>query len=165
MGPGLPRDLRSRTSSSQWPADGVPSEGGKDATAMNRYVDPTEQLVTEIVVRDIKRSTEFYSLLGFELLRDGGDFVELTWEDHRLFLAELSAFHEVDGVEMPAPPRFPLANLRVMVPNVDDYWRLAYKIGARIVVPIADRYYGLRDFMIADPEGFGVRFASALDER
>ena len=48
---------------------------------MNRYVDPTEQLVTEIVVRDIKRSTEFYRLLGFELLRDGGDFVELTYED------------------------------------------------------------------------------------
>ena len=78
-------------------------------TATNRYVDPTEQLVTKIVVRDINRFTEFYRLLGFELLRDGGDFVELTWEDHRLFLAELSAFHEVDGVELPAPPRFPLA--------------------------------------------------------
>ncbi len=73
---------------------------------MSRYVDPTEQLVTEIVVRDIGRSTEFYRLLGFELLRDGGDFVELTWEDHRLFLAELSAFHEVDGVELHAPPQF-----------------------------------------------------------
>jgi len=45
---------------------------------MSRYVDPTEQLVTEMVVRDIGRSTEFYRLLGFELLRDGGDFVELT---------------------------------------------------------------------------------------
>jgi hypothetical protein len=33
------------------------------------------------------------------------------------------------------------------------------------IVPIADRYYGLRDFMIADPEGFGIRFASALHER
>lgn len=132
---------------------------------MNRYVDPTEQLVTEIVVRDIKRSTEFYRLLGFALLRDGGDFVELTWEDHRLFLAELSAFHEVNGVELPAPPQFPLANIRVMVPNVDDHWRLANEIGARIIVPVADRYYGLRDFIIADPEGFGVRFSSALGER
>ena len=47
---------------------------------MSRYVDPTEQLVTEIVVRDIRRSTEFYRRLGFTLLRDGGDFVELTWE-------------------------------------------------------------------------------------
>src|SRR5215475_3469465 len=130
---------------------------------MSRYVDPTEQLVTEIVVRDIRRSVDFYRRLGFELLRDGGDFVELTWEDHRLFLAELSAFPEIDGeIELPAPPKFPLANIRVMVPNVDDHWRAANEIGARIVLPIRDRYYGLRDFTLADPDGFGVRFASRL---
>ena len=52
------------------------------------YVPPTEQLVTEILVSDIKRSVHFYVELGFTLLRDGGDFVELTWEEHRLFLAE-----------------------------------------------------------------------------
>lgn len=132
---------------------------------MDRYVDPTEQLVTEIVVRDIRRSVAFYLRLGFSLLRDGGDFVELTWEDHRLFLAELSAFHGVNQVESPAPPQFPPANIRVMVPRVDDYWQLARDVGARIIVPIGDRYYGLRDFTIADPDGIGVRFASTLKER
>ena len=132
---------------------------------MTAYVHPTEQLVTEILVRDIRRSRDFYTRLGFELLRDGGDFIELTWEEHRLFLAELSAFHDVHDADVPAPPGFPLANVRVMVPNVDDSWRLANAIGARIVVPIADRYYGLRDFTIADPDGFGVRFASTLDAR
>ncbi len=129
---------------------------------MNRYVDPTEQLVTEIVVSSVKRSVEFYRSLGFELLRDGGDFVELTWEDHRLFLAEISAFHKVDQEEFGPPPAFPVANVRVMVPNVDDRWRVANQIGARIVVPIGNRYYGLRDFIIADPDGFGVRFASSI---
>ena len=132
---------------------------------MTGYVHPTEQLVTEILVRDIGRSRDFYTRLGFEVLRDGGDFIELTWEDHRLFLAEISAFHEVHHADLPAPPRFPPANVRVMVPNVDDRWRLANEIGARIVVPIADRYYGLRDFTIADPDGFGVRFASTLHAR
>ena len=61
--------------------------------------------------------------------------------------------------------RFPFANVQVMVPNVDDSWRLANDIGARIVVPIADRYYGLRDFIIADPDGFGVHVASSLETR
>ena len=126
---------------------------------MTRYVDPTEQLVTEIVVRDIRRSVAFYRSLGFELLRDGGDFVELTWEDHRLFLAELSAFRDAHAVSL-TPPPFPVANVRVMVPDVDDCWRLANEIGAKVIIPIADRYYGLRDFTIADPDGFGVRFAS-----
>src|SRR5207244_4092342 len=51
---------------------------------MGGYVHPTEQLVTEIVVIDIGRSAAFYRALGFALLRDGGDFMELTWEDHRL---------------------------------------------------------------------------------
>jgi catechol 2,3-dioxygenase-like lactoylglutathione lyase family enzyme len=131
---------------------------------MSGYVHPTEQLVTEILVRDIRRSIEFYRRLGFELLRDGGDFVELTWENHRLFLAEISAFRDVQDAPLPAVPAFPLANVRVMVPNVDDYWRLANEIEARVVVPIADRYYGLRDFTIADPDGFGIRFATELSE-
>ena len=133
---------------------------------MRRYVDPTEQLVTEIVVRDIRRSVNFYRRLGFELLRDGGDFVELTWEDHRLFLAEISAFRDVrETVAAATPPSFPRANVRVMVLEVDRYWKLANEIGAPIVIPVADRYYGLRDFTIADPDGFGVRFASALEGR
>ena len=131
---------------------------------MSRYVDPTEQLVTEIVVRDIRRSVHFYRCLGFELLRDGGDFVELTWEDHRLFLAELSAFRDAGGAALTTPPPFPIANVRVMVPNVDEYWKLANEIGARIIIPVADRYYGLRDFTIADPDGFGLRFGSVLQE-
>ena len=131
---------------------------------MTRYVDPTEQLVTEIVVKDIKRSIDFYRRLGFDLLRDGGDFAELTWEDHRLFLAELTAFRDAHDARLPTSPSFPLANVRVMVPNVDEYWQLVNKIGAQIIIPLGNRYYGLRDFTIADLDGFGVRFASMLPE-
>jgi catechol 2,3-dioxygenase-like lactoylglutathione lyase family enzyme len=127
---------------------------------MNAYVPPTEQLVTEIVVRDVRRSIEFYLRLGFSLHRDGGDFVELTWDNHLIFLAELSAFHEVAEVEQTVRPLFPVANVRVMVPNVDQCWSLANELGAPIILPIADRYYGLRDFIISDPDGFGIRFAS-----
>jgi catechol 2,3-dioxygenase-like lactoylglutathione lyase family enzyme len=132
---------------------------------MNAYVASTEQLVTEILVRDIRMSIDFYRRLGFELLRDGGDFVEMTWEEHRLFLAEASAFQGVENVDLPEPSPFPPANVRVMVPDVDQYWALTREIGAEVVVPIGDRYYGLRDFTIRDPDGFGVRFASILDDR
>jgi len=132
---------------------------------MTACVPSTEQLVTEIFVRDIRRSTEFYRRLGFELLRDGGDFVELTWEDHRLFLAELSAVRDVSGVTLGSPPEFPVANVRVMVSDVDARWTRAQEIGARVVTAIGDRYYGLRDFTIADPDGFGVRFASPIEPR
>jgi catechol 2,3-dioxygenase-like lactoylglutathione lyase family enzyme len=121
---------------------------------MSPYIDANEQLVVEIFVRDIKRSTEFYRQLGFELVRDAGTFVELRWENHLLFLDEQK--------HLPVPSDFPQANMRVMVPNVDDYWQLANQLGARTINPISDRDYGLRDFTITDPDGFGVRFASEL---
>jgi uncharacterized glyoxalase superfamily protein PhnB len=52
-----------------------------------------------------------------------------------------------------------------MVPNVDDYWKSVKEMGARIVIPIAHRYYGLRDFIISDPDGFGVRFATSSSQK
>lgn len=124
---------------------------------MDRYVDPTEQLVTEIFVRDIAKSTAFYRRLGFELVRDDGDFVELAWEGHRLFLDERA--------ELGPVPDTAQANVRVMVPDVDRYWELAQRMGASVLAPIADKSYGLRDFAIADPDGFAVRFATRLEDR
>ena len=123
---------------------------------MERYIEPTEQLVTEIFVRDITRSTEFYLQLGFELLRDDGRFVELTWEGHHLYLDERD--------DLPGLPDFLQANVRVMVPNVDDYWTLAREMEARVISPIQDREYGIRDFTIADPDGFGLRFGTQLSD-
>ena len=124
---------------------------------MNRYVDPTEQLVTEIFVRDIGVSTAFYRRLGFEVTRDDGDFVELAWEGHLLFLDERP--------DMGPVPETVQANVRVMVPDVDRFWELAAEMGARVLAPIQDKSYGLRDFVIADPDGFAVRFASRLEGR
>lgn len=128
-----------------------------------KYITSTEQLLTEIVTKDLQRSTKFYRELGFTVLRDAGDFVESTWEDHQLYSAQLSAYHEItsDDVELlPEPLQFPLANIRIMVPCVDDYSELIKEMGAQIVIPIAGRYYDLRDFKISDPDGFGVRFAT-----
>ena len=89
-------------------------------------------------------------------MRDEGTFMELTWEDARLFLSE------VPGT--PPPPASPIGNLRVMVPNVDQYWNLANEKGATILSPIEDRYYGLRDFIIAGPDGLALRFATWLKD-
>ena len=123
---------------------------------MTRYIDPTEQLVTEIFTRDVSRSLAFYRKLGFKLLREDDGFVELSWEGHRLFLSD-----ELEE-KMTGEAGLPQGNVRVMVPNVDDYWALSREMGARVLSPITDQPYGLRDFTIADPDGFGVRFATRL---
>jgi catechol 2,3-dioxygenase-like lactoylglutathione lyase family enzyme len=121
---------------------------------MSRYVDSTEQLVVELLVRDLERSLSFYRALGFELLNEHGNFASLTWEGHRLFLDQR------DG--LPEPPATPVMNVRIMVPDVDRHWERVKELGLPVVAPVEDRRYGLRDFTIADPDGFGVRFASRL---
>ena len=118
------------------------------------FPDSNEQLVVEVFVRDIRRATDFYRSLGFELVRDDGTFVELTWDGHRFFLEERS--------DLPSHPT-PQANVRVLVADVDAWWERAEQIGAEVFRPIGDRSYGLRDFTILDPDGFGLRFASRLD--
>ena len=123
---------------------------------MESYVNQEEQLVVALYVRDIKKSSAFYRSYGFEVLRDEGTFMELKWEDARLFLSE------VPGT--PPPPPNPIGNLRVMVPNVDEYWNLAIEKEAKILSPIEDRYYGLRDFIIAGPDGLALRFATWLKD-
>ena len=115
-----------------------------------------EQLVVEVQVRDMARAKAFYQAIGFALISDGSDFVALSWEGSHLFL-DLRA-------DMPAPPAVPQANIRIMVPDVDTRWALVNEIGAPILDPIGDRDYGLRDFTFTDPDGFGLRFASLLDD-
>jgi predicted enzyme related to lactoylglutathione lyase len=121
---------------------------------MTHYVHPTEQLVVEIYVRDLRRSKEFYLQLGFSLLNEKESFLSLVWEDHRLFLEERK--------DLPPPANVSQANVRIMVPDVDERWKRVNEMEARVLQPIADRMYGLRDFTIADPDGFGLRFGSWL---
>jgi catechol 2,3-dioxygenase-like lactoylglutathione lyase family enzyme len=122
--------------------------------AMSRYVDATEQLVVELLVRDLRRALTFYRALGFAVLREVDKFAVVAWEDHRLFLDQQEG--------LPEPPATPVMNVRVMVPDVDRLWQQANDLGLCVTAPIGDRYYGLRDFTIADPDGFGVRFATRL---
>lgn len=122
-------------------------------SSQGHYVPSTEQLVVELFVRDLDGSIDFYRDLGFEFIRRDDEFAELAWENHLFFL----------DASQPAPElSSPAANVRIMVPDVDAHWKKAEEAGARVLRPIDDRYYGLRDFTILDPDGFGIRFATRL---
>jgi len=123
---------------------------------MNRYVDPTEQLILEIYSRNLKRSIAFFSSLGFEIAREEPDFAELKWEDSRIYIEETND---------PSLGSSALAgNIRIMVPDVDRFWNLIQGLNPRVVKPIGDRGYGLRDFTIAGPDGVGVRFGTRIQK-
>ncbi len=110
------------------------------------------QGVVEVVGPDLDRALAFYLALGFELLRRTGGFAVVHWQGQRLFLAE--------NPDAPTAPRW--TNLRIMVEDVDALWIRARALGIVPVNAIGDRSYGLRDFTLADPSGFEIRFAQAL---
>lgn len=117
---------------------------------------PTEnesQGVVEIVGPDLDALLGFYLAIGFELERRSGDFAVVHWQGARLFLA--------------GNPHATITecwrSLRIMVTDVDALWRKANQLQLCIGTTIDDRPYGLRDFVIVDPAGFGLRFAQVLN--
>jgi len=124
---------------------------------MTDVPDPTPQLVVEVYVRDLERSLVFYQAVGFEIVRRTGPLAVVSWAGHVLFLDEQSQLPDLAGRER--------ANVRVMVPDVDAIWQRVLSMRAAVSAPIGDRSYGLRDFTVRDPDGFGLRFASWLPQR
>jgi catechol 2,3-dioxygenase-like lactoylglutathione lyase family enzyme len=113
-----------------------------------------DQLVVEVMVQNLDRSLAFYTALGFELERRDGDFAALRWEGREFFLD-----HRSDLPPLSGPSR---ANVRILTNDVDAVWEAAQKLGVPVERAIEDRYYGLRDFTVLDPDGFGLRFAGPL---
>ena len=75
----------------------------------------------------------------------------------RLFLEQIPG--------QPAPPKTLVANIRIMVPDVDRYGKLCSDLKLPVVKPIAHRDYGLSDFTVVSPDGIGLRFASWLAKK
>jgi catechol 2,3-dioxygenase-like lactoylglutathione lyase family enzyme len=121
---------------------------------MAHFVDSNRQLVIELYVRDLNHSVSFYEQLGFQVGRRDGHFAQLSWDDHHFFLDERTG--------LPQASELPRVNIRVLVPDVDIHWQQIRDLGIQIISPIANRSYGLRDFIVSDPDGFGVRFATPL---
>lgn len=113
-------------------------------------------LVVEVMVRDLDASLAFYAALGFELERRSDGFAVLRWGGRQLFLDERQDLSALAGPER--------ANLRIMVPDVDAMWDKARELDLPVQKPLGDRSYGLRDFTVSDPDGFGLRFAARLEE-
>ena len=116
---------------------------------------PTEneaQGVVEIVGPDLDALLGFYLAIGFELERRTGDFAVVHWQGTRLFLAG----------NPDAPVSECWRSLRILVADVNAMWDKANRLQLRIGTVIDDRPYGLRDFVIVDPAGFGLRFAQVL---
>ncbi len=121
--------------------------------------DPRElvPVPVELFVPDVEASVRFYTeKLGFELMRlergsiDGRE--RATFAVVGLERAALLIAHKSLEGGLALPPGGAI-HIRIVVDDVDAVYRRAKDRGVVISGDIADRPYGLRDFIIRDPNG------------
>jgi catechol 2,3-dioxygenase-like lactoylglutathione lyase family enzyme len=135
----------------------------------------TARLVPELEVEDLDRSLTFYTgIIGWTVLyaRPDERFVFLELEGANLMLEEAAgAGRRFHG----APLEHPFGrgvNFQIQVTNVDDLYARVLAEPLHVVLPLEERWYrrddhevGNRQFVVADPDGYRLRFFAALGQR
>jgi catechol 2,3-dioxygenase-like lactoylglutathione lyase family enzyme len=108
-----------------------------------------------LYVRDLEQALQYYrSILGFEVGWTFGNPPELAsvCRDRVEFNLSKAGEHE-----------FQLSRVYVYVDDVDIYYNLIIAAGARATYPLEDRFYGMRDCRIEDPDGNQISFGTPLE--
>jgi uncharacterized glyoxalase superfamily protein PhnB len=128
---------------------------------MSTENEPLVKVAPEFFVRDVGAAVRFYvDKLDFVVLRQEPVFAVVALGDAHVLLAHESI--APDRAELTSTTRGVGVNVRIMVDDVDAVYERAKSNGVRIVHDIADREYGLRDFILADEDGFMLRFAQEI---
>jgi lactoylglutathione lyase len=119
----------------------------------------------ELFVSDLARSRAWYEALGFRVVRESGDWQMLALGDNVLDLqgdAHALAGPHYFTPQMDRWPRGTGVEISIEVENVDALYELAFTLGVDVVKPIQDRPWKARDFRVADPDGYFLRFTTPL---
>ena len=133
------------------------------------------RLIPELEVEDLDRSLEFYTgIIGFAVryARPEERFAFLDLEGANLMLEEAAGpgrrFHT-------APLEHPFGrgvNFQIEVANVDSVHARVLAAQSHVVLPMEERWYrrtdhevGNRQFVVADPDGYLLRFFTDLGRR
>jgi catechol 2,3-dioxygenase-like lactoylglutathione lyase family enzyme len=132
-------------------------------------------LIPELDVSDLGRSLEFYvSLIGFAVLymREEERFAYLTLDDAHLMLEEAAGPGRRFRL---APLEYPYGrgvNFQITVADAATLHERVLAAGLVPQMPIEERWYrrdsreiGLRQFALADPDGYLLRFATRIRRR
>ncbi|HEY5638951.1 MAG TPA: VOC family protein [Dehalococcoidia bacterium] len=121
-------------------------------------------LAVELFVPDVAAATRFYAeTLGFTVMRaeppDEPVFA-IAHLGEAVLMFMLDRFYT--GTRSDLDSRGAGVDIRLMVPDADAVHERIRAAGLEVMHPIGDRDYGLRDFIMRDPFGFRLRFASPL---
>ena len=124
-----------------------------------------------LIVADIDRSMSFYrDVLGFgpvATVPDAAPFV-FAWMQRGGVSVFLNAVSGVDLPELVARPIGGTATLFLTIEaetsaaGIDALFAEVHE-KARVVMPLKDQFYGMREFGIEDPDGYIIFFAQRIE--
>jgi len=149
----------------------------------SEYILPA--LTPELNVSSLKSSLEFYvGVLGFEVMfeRPEEGFAAIGLDNACFMLEEISFFRLATDQEFIEERRWNTGNLEypfgrglnflITVRDIEDRYSRLIKCGYPIKLPIEEKWYrvkdrfvGVRQFMVMDPDGFLLRFDMAVGSR
>lgn len=119
-----------------------------------------EQLTPNLVVSNLARSLEFYrDVLGFQLLRTVPEqppfiFAMLQRDSVMLFLNDQEAVRK-DNERLATVGG---AGFYIVMTGIDEYYE-SLKGRVNLAMPLTKQFYGMREFIVLDPDGYAVSFA------
>jgi uncharacterized glyoxalase superfamily protein PhnB len=112
-----------------------------------------------LAVKDLKVETEYYiDKLGFDRNFKVPGWEFLSFGDFKVMLGECS--DEMTARETGNHSWFAHA----LVENVDDVYQEFIGRGAKILSPIADKSWGIREFSVVTPDGHRIVFGQVIAE-
>jgi lactoylglutathione lyase len=120
-----------------------------------------------LLVGDIERSTTFYrDVLGFSVKQTVPDappfvFVWLERDGVPVFLNDSKAIeHDFPGASQ--RPSGGSCTLFFVIVGVDGFYERVTS-QATVIMPLKTQFYGMREFVIEDPDGHILTFAERVD--
>jgi uncharacterized glyoxalase superfamily protein PhnB len=116
-----------------------------------------EKVVPMIHVPDVSATAEWYTSIGFKLIRQNEEDGEINWAALSLGNSELML--DAGGKRSAEYRRE--VDLYIHTDNVDDlYKRLRGRV--QVVEDPHDTFYGMREFIIRDINGFWITFGEPV---
>jgi uncharacterized glyoxalase superfamily protein PhnB len=110
-----------------------------------------------IHVADVRATVEWYGAIGFTLVRQNEEDGEINWA--KLALGNSEVMFDAGGKASSEKRRE--VDLYITTDNVDDLHR-RLKDRVQVVVDLYDAFYGMREFVIRDCNGFWIIFGQPI---
>lgn len=116
-----------------------------------------ETIVPMIHVPDVRATAEWYRSIGFTLAGSNEDCGEMNWA--RLTLGDGEVMFNIDGRPSDAPRRE--VDLYIQTDDIQAL-HARLKDNVDIVEHLHDTFYGMREFIIRDCNGFWITFGQPV---